>query len=76
MSKRKFQLEEATDNFNTTRRTAIARTDRERCLIGQSDRNEQLVCPAISQRKDKYAGYKVLLMTLPLALKLKTSHLI
>ena len=61
MSKRKFQLVEATDNFNTTRRTAIARTDWERCLICQSDRNEKLVCPAISKRKDKYAGYKSLI---------------
>ena len=61
MSKRKFQLVDATDNFNATRRTVIERTDWERCLICQSESSEKLVCPANSKRKDKYAGYKSLI---------------
>ena len=58
MSKREFQLVDATDNFNATRRTVIERTDWERCLICQTESSEKLVCPANLKCKDKYAGYE------------------
>ncbi len=58
--KRKFELVNAPERFDTDSRPTITKTDWERCLICQSESSEKLVCPANSTRKDKHAGYQSL----------------
>ena len=68
MSKQKFQLLDATNNFSARRRTVIERKDWEQCLICQCESSDKLACPASLNVKISMLDTKVLLIKLLLAL--------